>query len=380
MPDPGRMKSAQTGKTSIMSQPYNRVYNFSAGPCTLPVEVLEEAKEGLLNYKGVGMSVMEMSHRSKAYEAIIAETEASLRDLLSVPEDYRVLFLQGGASLQFTMLAMNFLRGGVADYITTGTWGSKAVESAALEGKANQIYTAKATNFDRLPTKSDLSFTPNANYVHFTSNETIQGVQYKEDPAYPGTIICDMSSDILARNVDVSKYAMIYAGAQKNMGPAGATVVLIRDEMIEKVPSGLSPMLDYRVQAENGSMYNTPPCWTIYMCGLVYKWVAKLGGIDAMQKQNEQKSALLYSTVDRSNGFYKGHAVEPVRSTMNVTFTLPDEDLTKAFIKESEAAGFDGLKGHRSVGGIRASIYNAFPVQGCADLAAFMGDFASRNG
>ena len=240
------------GYNQGMNQPYGRLYNFSAGPCTLPVEVLEEARDDLLNYKGAGMSVMEMSHRGKVFEGIMAETEASLRKLLGIPENYKVMFLQGGASLQFTMVAMNFLHGGLADYITTGTWGSKAYESGCLEGRVNQLWNGKSTNFDRVPETSELNFSPNASYIHFTSNETIQGVQYKQDPAYPGTIICDMSSDILAKKVDVSKYAMIYAGAQKNMGPAGATVVILRDDMLEKIPQSLSPMLDYRVQAENG--------------------------------------------------------------------------------------------------------------------------------
>ncbi len=363
-----------------MNQPYGRVYNFSAGPCTLPVEVLEEARDDLLNYKGAGMSVMEMSHRGKVFEQILADSVAGLKKILNVPDNFKILFLQGGASMQFSMIAMNFLCRGEADYITTGTWGAKGFESAAIEGSAKEIFSAKATNFDRTPSMADLTFTPHADYVYYTSNETVQGVQFKGDQSFPGTVICDMSSDILSREVDFSKYSLIHAGAQKNMGPAGATVVLISDEMLDRVPQGLSPMLDYRVQAANGSMYNTPPCWSIYMCGLMYKWVDRQGGVVEMKKRSEERSKALYEAVDSSGGFYKGHSQLASRSVMNATFTLPSEELTKVFLSETEAAGFDGLKGHRATGGVRASIYNAFPVQGCVDLAAFMKEFASKNG
>ena len=363
-----------------MSQPYDRVFNFSAGPCTLPVEVLEEAREDLLNYKGVGMSVMEMSHRSKAYESIIAQAEADLRTLLSVPDNYKILFLQGGASLQFSMIPLCFLgEGQSADYIVTGAWGEKALEAANLVGKTNLVYDGKPVNYNTVPEFGSLNLDPNAAYVHFTTNETIHGVQFQSDPTIAGELICDMSSDIMSRPVDVSKYGLIYAGAQKNMGPAGATVVIIRDDLLAKVPSKMHPILDYRLHAKNGSMYNTPPCFTIYMCGLVYEHSLKTGGIEAIGYRNAAKAQTIYEAVDASGGFYKGHAVPEARSTMNVTFTLPSDELTNKFVKEAEAQKLDGLKGHRSVGGIRASIYNAFPQEGCQALADFMKEFATKN-
>ncbi len=364
-----------------MSQPYDRVFNFSAGPCTLPVEVLEEAKEDLLNYKSTGMSVMEMSHRSKPFEKILAETEADLRTLLSIPENYKVLFLQGGASLQFSMIPLNFLGAGqTADYIVTGAWGEKALEAANLVGTANVAYDAKAQNYNVAPDFSSIPLTTGAAYVHFTSNETIQGVEFPTDPTVDSPLICDMSSDILSRAVDVSKYALIYAGAQKNMGPAGATVVIIRDDFLALGPAKQHPILDYKLHAKNSSMYNTPPCWTIYMCGLVYKHLLKTGGVAGSNERNTAKANTIYDAIDGSNGFYKGHAQLESRSIMNVTFTLPSEELTSAFVKQAEAIQLDGLKGHRSVGGIRASIYNAFPIEGCQALASFMKEFAAKNG
>jgi len=365
-----------------MSQPYERIFNFSAGPCTLPVPVLEKARDEMLNAKGTGMSVMEMSHRSKPYEAIIQKAEADLRKLMAIPEGYRVLFLQGGASLQFSMVPMCFLpKDGDADYVVTGSWGVKAVEAACLEGCANVIYDAKATNYDRAPLLRDLDRTPGASYLHFTSNETIQGVDFLADPeGVTGDVICDMSSNILSRPCDVSSYSMIYAGAQKNMGPAGVVVVIMRQDLIDRVPANLHPMLDYRLQAANDSMYNTPPCYSIYMCGLVYEWLLELGGLDKMREINEAKAMVIYHAIDGSGGFYKAHAQPGSRSRMNVTFTLPSDELTDAFIKEAKAQRLDGLTGHRSVGGARASIYNAFPREGCEVLAAFMKDFASKNG
>jgi phosphoserine aminotransferase len=364
-----------------MSQPYDRVYNFSAGPCTLPVDVLEEIRDDLLNHKGAGMSVMEMSHRSKTYEAIHYAAMEDFRKLFRVPDNYKVLFLTGGASMQFSMIPIAFLRGrGVADYITTGTWGKKSEESAMIEGKVNVIFDGKPTKYDRIPDWDKLNFTPGAEYVYFTSNETIQGVQFKEDPTSDAPLVVDMCSDILSRPVDIDKYALIYAGAQKNMGPAGVTVVVIRDDFMEKNADGLSPMLDYREHAKADSIYNTPPCWNIYVCGLVYKNYLKNGGLEGAQKRNEAKSKILYDAIDNSGGFYKGHAQLNCRSTMNVSFTLPSDDLTNAFVKEAETHKLDGLKGHRSVGGIRASIYNAFPEEGCRVLADFMKQFAARNG
>jgi phosphoserine aminotransferase len=364
-----------------MSQPYDRVYNFSAGPCTLEVEVLEEAQRELLNWKGTGMSVMEMSHRSKAYEGIIQKTEQDLRTLMGIPENYKVLFLQGGASLQNTMIPMSFLKDGqTADYIVTGSWGKKSEEAARLVGNVNVAYSGKGHNYSDIPGPGELQLTPDAAYVHYTSNETIQGVEFKQDLAFEVPVVCDMSSNILSRPIDVSKYAIIYAGAQKNMGPAGVTLVLMRDDMLGKCPENWHPMLDYKLQAENGSMYNTPPCWGIYMCGLTYDWLLRNGGIEAMHARNKEKAALVYEAIDQSGGFYRGHACPECRSLMNVTFTLSDDELTDRFVKEATAEKLDGLKGHRSVGGIRASIYNAFPKEGCEVLAQFMKDFAQRNG
>lgn len=363
-----------------MSQPYNRVFNFSAGPCTLPVEVLEEARDDLLNCKGAGMGVMEMSHRDKAFLAIHEGTKADLRQLLGIPENYRILFQQGGATLQNTMVPLNLLGDGVGDYVVTGAWGKKSHEMGKLAGAVNKVYDGKDHNYSEQPDLQGLSFSPNASYIHFTSNETIHGTEVFTDPTLPTIAVCDMSSDIISRPVDISKYGLIYAGAQKNMGPAGLTVVIIREDLLERTPEGLSPMLDYRVQAENDSMLNTPPCWGIYICGLVYKWVLKNGGLTWMNEVNRSKADAIYSAIDGSDGFYKGHAKTESRSIMNVTFTLGSEELTDAFVKESKAAGFDGLKGHRSVGGCRASIYNAFPLEGCQALASFMQDFAQRNG
>jgi len=365
--------------STAIAQPYGRIFNFSAGPCTLPVPVLEQVRDDLLNYKGSGMSVMEMSHRGKVYEGIIAQAAEDLRKLLNVPANYKILFLQGGASSQFTMIPMNYLKGS-ADYIITGTWGKKAIEAAAIIGTANKIYDAKAENYNHAPKLSSLNYTSGADYVHFTSNETIQGVDFFEDPSGEGTWICDASSNILSRPMDVSKYAMLYAGAQKNMGPAGATVVIIREDLLASGPEKQHPMMDYKVHAENDSMYNTPPCFSIYVCGLVYQHLLANGGLEAMAKTNEKKAGLIYAAVDESGGFYGGHAKPENRSWMNVTFTLPSDELTNQFVKEAAAAGMDGLKGHRSVGGCRASIYNAFPMEGCQALAEFMGEFARKNG
>jgi phosphoserine aminotransferase len=357
---------------------YDRVFNFSAGPSTLPVPVLEQARDELLNYQGTGMSVMEMSHRSKPFEAIIQRAEADLRKLLGVPEGYRVLFLQGGASLQFSMLPMSFLRSGFATYAVTGSWGQKAVEAAKLVGETHVIFDAGDSNYDRVPDLAAIE-EAGAEYIHFTSNETIQGVQFKSDPATKSPLVCDMSSDILSRPVDIGRYHFIYAGAQKNMGPAGVVVVIAREDWIAQGPGDLAPMLDYQVQAKNDSLYNTPPCWSIYICGLVYAYLLERGGLAEKAQSNQVKADILYRAVDDSGGFYKGHAQPGCRSTMNVTFTLPSDELTQSFVKEATAVGLDGLKGHRSVGGIRASIYNAFPQEGCEALAEFMERFARKN-
>lgn len=366
-----------------MHQPYHRLFNFSAGPSTLPVNVLEQARDNLMNFNGSGMSVMEMSHRSKPFEKILARTKADLRELLSIPDGYEILFLQGGATLQFSMVAMNFLpEGKKADYIITGTWGAKAFEGAATlvhAGRAECVFDGKSDKYRSLPDLSSLSFSSNAAYAHITSNETIQGVEFQTDISTEAPLICDMSSDILSRPVDVSKYSLIYAGAQKNMGPAGVTVVIIKKEFLDCAEKELPPMLDYRLQAENDSMYNTPPCWSIYMCGLVYQHLLCHGGVVGAQERNLAKSHIIYDAIDKSNGFYEGHAAINARSKMNVTFTLPSEELTAEFLKKCESEGLDGLKGHRSVGGCRASIYNAFPIEGCHALASLMNDFAMKN-
>ncbi len=363
-----------------MSQPYDRVYNFSAGPCTLEVEVLEQARDGMLNWNGTGMSVMEMSHRGAAFEGIVAKAEADLRKLMGIGDEFHVLFLQGGASLQNTMLPNSFLpKDSTADYIVTGAWGKKSEEAARLIGNVNTAYSGKSHNYSEVPEMGDLSLTPNAAYVHYTSNETIQGVEFKSDLQLDAPTICDVSSNILSREFDLSKYAMLYAGAQKNMGPAGMTLVLIRDSFLDKAPESTHPMLDYRLMAKNHSLYNTPPCWSIYVAGLTYAWLLENGGVPAMNKRNEEKAAIIYDAIDSSDGFYKGHAAKNCRSVMNVTFTLRDDELTKEFLKFTEERKLDGLKGHRSVGGIRASIYNAFPKEGCEVLAQAMKDFKAKH-
>lgn len=356
-----------------------RVFNFSAGPSTLPLPVLEQAQAELLDFRGTGMSVMEMSHRSEAFEGILAAAEADLRTLLGVPENYKVLFLQGGATLQFSMIPMAFLpEGGRAAYVSTGAWSVKAIESAQLVGATDVVWDGAADNYRDVP--NAFPATPDAAYIHFTSNETIHGVEFPFDPMSDTKVVCDMSSDILSRPIDVARYSMVYAGAQKNMGPAGATVVIVSDAFLETQKKGLAPILDYRVHAKNGSMYNTPPTWSIYICGLVYRHLLETGGLEAADARRRAKADALYHAIDRSNGFYKGHAALGARSQMNVVFTLPSEELAKQFVKETTAAGLDGLKGHRSVGGCRASIYNAFPLEGCQELARFMGEFAAKHG
>lgn len=378
----GRERYNSPMSATITSQPYDRIFNFSAGPCTLPVEVLEEARDGLMNWNGFGASVLEMSHRSKAFESILADAIADLRELMGIPENYKVLFLQGGASMQFTMLPMNLrAEGSSADYVVTGAWGKKAVEAANLQGgRSSVIHDGKASNYNTTPKLSELSGNADAAYTHFTSNETIQGVDFLHDPEADGKLwICDMSSNILSRKVDVSRYGMIYAGAQKNMGPAGATLVVLREDLLERIPAGLPPMLDYKLMVENNSLYNTPPCWSIYMCGLMYKWMKRNGGLAAMEAQNEAKAKLIYDAID-STDFYKGHAEAGSRSRMNITFTLPTEELGKELVSQAKGMGMIELNGHRSVGGCRASVYNAFPVEGCQVLADFMRDFAAKNG
>lgn len=360
-----------------------RIFNFSAGPAVLPEPVLKQAQRDLLALPGVGMSVLEISHRSAAFEQIIAEAEADLRKLVGIPDNYKVLFLQGGASLQFTMIPMNLLaKGASADYILTGSWGQGAIKEAKKLGTVREAATTADTNFNRLPKSDEIKLDPNAAYVHYTSNETIFGVEFQEEVNFGGApLICDMSSNFISRPIDVSKYGLIYAGAQKNAGPAGATIVIIREDLLERVPENLPATLDYKNLAKNGSMYNTPPCFAIYICGLVFKWALNdIGGLEKVQAMNQEKAAILYKAIDASDNYYRGHAEKDCRSLMNVTFRLPSEDLEKKFIKEATAAGLDGLKGHRSVGGLRASIYNAFPKAGVEKLVEFMADFQKNNG
>lgn len=357
-----------------------RIYNFSAGPAILPTEVLEKAQSELLSLNGIGMSVMEISHRSQHFQPILHSAENGIRELLHVPENFKILFLQGGASLQFSMIPINFLKNS-ADYVVTGAWGEKAVKEAKKCGKVNVIFSTESTNYKSVPEQDELNFSQTADYIHYCSNETIDGVEFKYELDGKGIpVVCDASSNILSKPLDFDKYALVYAGAQKNIGPSGVTLVIIRDDLLEKVPENQFSMLDYRAIAKNDSMLNTPNTWGIYLVSLVCEWLKNKGGVKAMQKINEEKAKILYDAIDSSDGFYSGHAAKEARSLMNVTFRLPSEDLEKQFVTEATANGFDGLKGHRSVGGIRASIYNAFPQEGCEALVEFMRDFTNKNG
>jgi phosphoserine aminotransferase len=358
-----------------------RIFNFSAGPAVLPLPVLEKAQSDLMALPGVGMSILEISHRSKVFEGVLARAEADIRKLANVPSNYRVLFLQGGASLQFAMVPMNLLLPeATADYVVTGVWATKAAEEAKKIGKVHIAATTKAEQFARVPRAEEIVLTPGAAYVHMTSNNTIYGTEWKDLPDVGDLpLVSDTSSDMFSRPIDVSKHALIYAGAQKNMGPAGVTVVIIREDLLTRSPASLPATLSYAVQAENGSMYNTPPVFAIYMLGLVTQWLINKGGLEAVAKANQRKAAKLYAEIDKT-GFYRGTAQKDSRSLMNVTFRLASEDLEKQFIKQAEQADLDGLKGHRSVGGIRASIYNAFPEEGVDALVGFMKEFERRNG
>jgi len=358
-----------------------RIHNFSAGPAVLPVPVLEEAQRDMLSLPGVGMSVMEISHRSKTFDEIFARAETGLRQLLGVPDNYHVLFLQGGASLQFSMIPMNFLPAdGTADYIITGSWGKKALKEAKRVASVNVAATMADGGFTRVPGADELSLNPKAAYVHSTTNETIEGVVWKQEPEVGDVaLIADASSDILSHPIPVDKYAMIYAGAQKNIGPSGVTLAIVRDDLLKRIPDGMHTMLDYRTHVENKSLYNTPNTWGIYIISLVCKWLLEKGGLEAMHRENQQKADLIYNEIDASD-YYRGHADPDARSIMNVTFRLPSEELEKKFTSEATAQGLDGLKGHRSVGGIRASIYNAFPIEGVEALVRFMKEFKQKNG
>lgn len=358
------------------------IYNFNAGPAILPAPVLERAQRELRDYQGRGMSILEMSHRSPEYEAINAEAAERLKRLLGVGEEYHVLFLQGGASLQFAMLPLNFLPPGAsADYVLTGAWAEKAYEEALRVGQARVAASAAETGYRSLPAQADLALDPNAAYVHITSNETIQGIQWHAWPdAGNVPLVADMSSDILSRPLETHRFALIYAGAQKNLGPAGATIVVIRDAFLQRALPNLPVMLRYATHVKNRSLYNTPPVFAVYMVNLVLAWIEEQGGLAAMEERNQRKAATLYRVIDESGGFYRGHAAPDHRSLMNVIFRLPDETLEKRFVAEATAQGMVGLAGHRSVGGIRASIYNAMGQEGCDALAAFMTDFMRRNG
>ncbi len=362
----------------------DRVFNFSAGPAVLPVAVLERAREELLSLPGVGMSVLEISHRSPAFDAILERTLADLKALLGVGDDHEIVLLQGGASLQFSMVPMNLLSGqpGEANYILTGTWGEGGLKEAQRVGAAHVAWDGGATNYDRLPTADQIVLSDHPAYVHITSNETIQGVQWPSLPDVgQAPLVCDSSSDFLSTPVDMSRYGLLYACAQKNAGIAGVTVVVIRKDMLERSQDSLPAMLDYRTFVSKGSRPNTPPVFAVYILGLVCDWLLReVGGLEAVARQNAAKAALLYETLDASGGFYQGHAQPSCRSAMNVTFRLPSPELDQAFIAEAAAQGLSDLKGHRSVGGIRASVYNAMPVEGVQALREFMNDFRNARG
>ena len=359
-----------------------RIFNFSAGPAVLPEEVLREAQRDLLSLPGVGESILEISHRSKVFDEIIGGCEADIRTLAGIPAGYQVLFLQGGASLQFSMVPMNILpAGGKADYILTGSWSKKAVKEAQKVGTVQIAGSTESENFSRIPAASEIRIDPQSAYVHFTTNNTIFGTEWETEPSAGGVpLVADASSDIFSRPIDVSKYDLIYAGAQKNLAPAGVTLVIIRDDMLARSPKGLPTMLDYNTHAKEKSLYNTPPVFTIYVMRLVMKWLLAQGGLAAIGKRNAEKAGRLYAAIDGSGGFYRAHAAPGSRSNMNVAFRLPSEDLEKRFVSEASANKLDGLKGHRSVGGVRASIYNAFPPAGVDALVAFMKEFQKKNG
>ncbi len=360
-----------------------RVFNFSAGPAVLPLPALEEAQRDLLALPGVGMSILELGHRTKTFARILEQADANLRSLLGIPSNYHVLFLQGGAQMQFIMAPMNLLRGpdDVADYIVTGSWGKKALSEAKTQGKTRVAFDAADCNYNRIPKQEELDLNPNAAYVHITSNETIGGVQFPTEPDTGDVpIVCDSSSDFLCRPVDINRYGVLYACAQKNAGPAGVTVVIIRDDLCQRSPQGLASMLSYKVHADAKSLYNTAPTFGIYMVGLVGKWLIEdVGGLEKMHQINREKSQMVYDCIDASEGFYTVHAAPDSRSIMNVAFRVKDSSLEETFLKEAEQHDLCALKGHRSVGGFRASIYNAMPVEGVKALCQFMDDFRAKH-
>lgn len=357
-----------------------RVYNFSAGPAVLPEEVLKEAAEEMLDYKGCGMSVMEMSHRSKVYDAIIKEAEQDLRDLMNIPDNYKVLFLQGGASLQFAMIPMNLMKNKKAAYIVTGQWAKKAYQEAQIYGEAIKVASSEDKTFSYIPDCSDLDIPEDADYVYICENNTIYGTKYKTLPNTKGkTLVADVSSCFLSEPIDVSKYGVIYGGVQKNIGPAGVVIAIVREDLItEDVLPGTPTMMKYKTHADADSLYNTPPCYGIYICGKVFKWIKKMGGLQAMKELNEKKAKILYDYLDESK-LFKGTVVPEDRSLMNVPFVTGDAELDAKFVKEAKESGFENLKGHRTVGGMRASIYNAMPIEGVEKLVEFMKKFEAEN-
>lgn len=357
----------------------DRIYNFSPGPATLPFEVLEQASKDIVNFQSTGMGLIEISHRSKEFMTVASEAESLLRELLAIPENYKVLFLQGGASSQFFMVPMNLLGNGKkATYLNTGTWAKKAIKEAKLFGDIEVAYSSEESSFNRVPKNDEYTVADDSEYLYYVSNNTIYGTQFPSAPVSDKFLVCDMSSDILSRPVDVSKYGIIFAGAQKNLGPAGVTVVIVREDLLASTPSGTPTMLSYKTHADKESMFNTPPCFSVYIVGEVLKWLKKLGGVSAIEKINKEKAQLLYDTIDSSD-YYKGHAEKDSRSFMNISFNLPTADLEAKFIDEAGKIGLSGLKGHRSIGGCRASIYNAFPREGVVKLVAFMKEFETAN-
>jgi phosphoserine aminotransferase len=356
-----------------------RIYNFSPGPGTLPQEVLAQAAKDIVNFNDKGISLIELSHRSKEFIGVYTETEADIRELLKVPDNFKILFLQGGASSQFAFVPLNLLGGGKkGTYLNTGAWAKKAIKEANIIATSQVAYSAEESVFNHVPADADYSVDDDSEYLYFVSNNTIYGTQFKEFPKSDKMLICDMSSDIMSRTIDFSKFGLIFAGAQKNMGPAGCTIVIIRDDLLDRVPDTVPTMFRYKTHAAKDSMFNTPPCFALYCIGLVCKWLKANGGVEAMAKRNAEKAAILYDMID-STPFYKGHAKEGSRSLMNVTFNLPTPELEAEFVKLGTEKGLDGLKGHRSIGGCRASIYNAFPKQGVIDLVDFMKEFEKAN-
>jgi len=365
----------------ILRKNTRTVYNFNAGPSALPLSVLQKAQQELLDFRGTGMSIMELSHRSKAYEKVHNDAISRLRKLYSIPENYEVLFLQGGASLQFSMIPMNFLNPGQkAGYLMTGVWAEKAFDEAKLFGEPYHVASTEEGKYDTIPEIKNLQFNEEDAYVHLTSNNTIFGTQWKDFPDTGNVpLIADMSSDIMSKSIDVSKFGLIYAGAQKNLGPSGVTVVIIRKDLLEKANQEIPTILKYNTHAKSNSLFHTPPTFGIYMLGEVLRWIEDLGGLDAVAKQNETKAKYIYDVIDGSNGFYRGHAEPGSRSLMNITFKLSDEELEKKFLEEATEEGFVGLNGHRSIGGCRASAYNSVPVEACLALSEFMAQFQKNN-